>query len=159
MEVAAALVFHQGRVLITRRAQGTHLAGFWEFPGGKREPGESFEACLRRELKEELDIEVEVGPLWALVRHDYPEIGVEIRFFLSRWTGGQPRPLGCSRFKWVARQNLRRHKFPPADAQLLQQLVRARSLWEGPFCPEPLPSVPLPKSGGRSDSDRSVQPP
>lgn len=128
-EVAAALLFHEGQLLITRRPAGSHLAGLWEFPGGKREPGETFEQCLQRELEEELGIQISVGPLWTVVTHRYPELEVEIRFFLCRWIGGQPRPLGCAAFKWTDRRNLRRHRFPPADASLLERLVRDRSVW------------------------------
>jgi len=131
VEVAAALIFHQGRLLITRRPAGSHLAGLWEFPGGKREPGESFEACLVRELEEELGIRVNVMRLWSTVEHTYPEVHVTIRFYLCRWTGGEPRPLGCAALKWVDRRRLRRHRFPPADARLLEQLVRSADLWEG----------------------------
>ncbi|NGO39690.1 8-oxo-dGTP diphosphatase MutT [Limisphaera ngatamarikiensis] len=130
VEVAAGLVFHQGRLLITRRPAGTHLGGLWEFPGGKREPHETFEACLQRELREELGIEVEVGPLWCTVQHEYPEVRVQIHFYLCRWRAGEPRALGCAAWKWVDRRTLRRHRFPAADAQLLEQLVQTRKVWE-----------------------------
>src|SRR5712692_8874159 len=72
-EVAAGLVFRDGRLLITQRQAGAHLGGLWEFPGGKREGPESFQACLRRELREELGIEVEVGELVETITHQYPE--------------------------------------------------------------------------------------
>src|ERR1700744_6143582 len=72
-EVSAALIFHGGKLLISRRPAQAHLGGLWEFPGGKREPGETFEACLVREIREELGVEVSVGKLFAEVRHDYPE--------------------------------------------------------------------------------------
>ena len=72
IEVAAGLVLHDDRYLITRRKAGVHLGGLWEFPGGKREPGETFEECLRRELREELGIEVVVGALVESLTHAIP---------------------------------------------------------------------------------------
>jgi|DewCreStandDraft_1066081.scaffolds.fasta_scaffold00735_22 mutator protein MutT len=137
VEVSAALLFQGGRLLITRRPMGSHLGGLWEFPGGKREPGETFEACLQRELREELGIRVAVGPCWATVEHAYPERTVEIRFFLCRLLSGQPRPLGCSAIKWVGRQTLRRHRFPAADTAILERLVRTPDLWREDSVPGP----------------------
>lgn len=139
VEVSAALLFRGGRLLITRRPVGSHLGGLWEFPGGKREAGETFEACLERELREELGVRVAVGPCWASVEHAYPERTVEIRFFLCRLLAGQPRPLGCSAIKWVSRQTLRRHRFPAADTAILERLVRTPELWQdrSPAAPEP----------------------
>src|SRR5262245_15313555 len=79
IEVAAGVVFRDGQVLITQRRPGDHLGGLWEFPGGKREPGETFEVCLQRELKEELGIEVDVGEWLDSVTHAYPEKTVHLR--------------------------------------------------------------------------------
>src|SRR5688572_28642835 len=73
IQVSAGLIFRSGQLLITQRHADAHLGGLWEFPGGKREPGESFEQCLARELKEELGIEVVVGELFESVTHAYPE--------------------------------------------------------------------------------------
>src|SRR6185369_17339571 len=80
IEVAAGLVFCEGKLLITQRNADTHLGGLWEFPGGKREPGESFEQCLIRELHEELGIEVTVRELVESLTHAYPEKTVLLRF-------------------------------------------------------------------------------
>src|SRR5438874_852480 len=71
VEVAAGLLFHEGKLLITQRAAGVHLGGLWEFPGGKRETDESFEDCLRREFSEELGLDVEVQELIQTVVHSY----------------------------------------------------------------------------------------
>ncbi|HZL43973.1 MAG TPA: (deoxy)nucleoside triphosphate pyrophosphohydrolase, partial [Verrucomicrobiae bacterium] len=95
IEVSAGLVFRDGKVLITRRPAGAHLAGLWEFPGGKRRAGESFEACLCRELREELGIEVRVERLVEKLTHQYPEKTVHLRFFRCAWQEHEPRPLGC----------------------------------------------------------------
>ncbi|WCJ59604.1 8-oxo-dGTP diphosphatase MutT [Fontisphaera persica] len=128
IEVAAGLIFRHGRLLIAQRRRGDHLGGAWEFPGGKREPGESYEACLARELQEELGVQVQVGELVESVDHDYPEKKVHLRFFLCRLLHGEPHPLGCAAVAWVSREELTRYHFPPADARLLAKL-QAHSEW------------------------------
>ncbi|HVY68360.1 MAG TPA: 8-oxo-dGTP diphosphatase MutT [Verrucomicrobiae bacterium] len=130
VEVAAGLVFREGRLLITRRLPGTHLAGLWEFPGGKREPGESIEECLRRELLEELGVDVEVGALFQEVSHDYPEKTVHLKFLLCRLPSGEPQPIGCAALAWVGPNDLDRYQFPPADAVLLDRLRAAENIWK-----------------------------
>jgi len=120
--VAAALIFRDERLLIAQRSPGKHLAGLWEFPGGKVEPGESWETALRRELREELGSEVEVGPLFAEVTHRYQTKTVQLRFFVCRWQCGEPAPLECAAVAWVSKAELRQFEFPPADAQLVQRL-------------------------------------
>jgi mutator protein MutT len=129
VEVAAGLVFRDGRLLITRRPEGGHLAGLWEFPGGKREPDESFEQCLGRELMEELGIEVEVGELVESITHEYPEKTVHLRFFRCAWKRHEPQALGCAGFRWVAARELIDYEFPAADARLLERLCETPELW------------------------------
>jgi len=129
IDVAAALVFHEGKLLITQRHAEAHLGGLWEFPGGKREPNESFEACLARELREELGIEVAVGELVESLTHAYPEKMVRLKFYRCRWTRHEPQPLGCPAFKWVRLEELNEHSFPAADARLLGRLRRDLALW------------------------------
>src|SRR5947209_16154187 len=85
IEVAAGLVFRDGKLLITQRRADAHLGGLWEFPGGKREQDETFEECLRRELREELGVEVIVGELFESVTHAYPEKTVQLKFFRCQW--------------------------------------------------------------------------
>src|SRR5690242_19962457 len=93
VEVAAGLVFRNGLLLITQRRPDDHLGGLWEFPGGKREPEETYEECLRRELREELDIEVAVQELVESISHDYPDKSVHLKFFRCDWRDGEPRKI------------------------------------------------------------------
>jgi len=131
LAVTAALIFRDGRLLITQRRPGDHLGGLWEFPGGKIEPGETPEACLRRELQEELGIEVAVGDRFAEITHDYPERRVDLQFFRCTITHGEPAHLQCADLAWVTRDELDRYKFPAADAALLARLRGADDrLWE-----------------------------
>jgi mutator protein MutT len=122
VEVSAALVFRGGRLLITQRHAHAHLGGLWEFPGGKREANESFEACLVREIREELGVEIAVGKLFEEIAHDYPEKSVHLKFFVCALTAGEPRPLDCAAVRWISRDELKQFAFPAADAQLLQRL-------------------------------------
>jgi mutator protein MutT len=128
-DVAAALVFREGRLLITQRHANAHLGGLWEFPGGKREPNETFEACLVRELREELCIEVEVGELLESITHSYPEKTVHLKFYRCRWKRNEPQAAGCLAFKWVSADELDTYEFPAADARLLKMLKNSPTLW------------------------------
>ncbi|MBI3880894.1 MAG: 8-oxo-dGTP diphosphatase MutT [Verrucomicrobia bacterium] len=129
IEVAAGLVFRSGKLLITQRKPGAHLGGLWEFPGGKREAGESFAECLRRELREELGIEVRVGEVIESIAHDYPEKSVHLEFFRCALESGEPQPLGCHAVAWVTAGELADYEFPAADARLLEKLRSNTSLW------------------------------
>ncbi|MCC6819301.1 MAG: 8-oxo-dGTP diphosphatase MutT [Verrucomicrobia subdivision 3 bacterium] len=130
IEVSAGLIFRSGQLLITQRHAGDHLGGLWEFPGGKREPGETFEQCLKRELREELGVAVSVGELFESVTHAYGERTVHLKFFVCRLYAGEPQPLDCAAFKWVCREELVAHAFPPADAQLLRRLTAEPGRWQ-----------------------------
>jgi mutator protein MutT len=129
VEVAAALIFHSGRLLITQRHSKVHLGGLWEFPGGKREPGETYEECLAREIREELGVEIAVGKCFAEITHAYPEKHVHLKFFLAQLTAGEPRTLDCAAIKWVTRAELDDYEFPAADVQLLVKLRKRRRNW------------------------------
>ncbi|MGB8370683.1 MAG: 8-oxo-dGTP diphosphatase MutT [Verrucomicrobiia bacterium] len=128
-EVSAALIFHDGKLLITRRHSDAHLGGLWEFPGGKREPDETFEQCLVREIREELGVEISVGKLFESVTHAYPEKTVRLKFFVCRLEHGEPQLLGCEALKWVGKSELEDYEFPAADARLLQKLQNCPELW------------------------------
>lgn len=130
IEVSAGLVFRDGKLLITQRPTGTHLGGLWEFPGGKREPGESFELALHRELMEELGIVVQIDDLIESVTHRYPEKCVQLQFFRCTWKANEPQAIGCPAFAWIERHKLKDYPFPAADARLLDRLTGSDELWQ-----------------------------
>jgi len=119
--VAAAVVERDGRILVTKRPEGVHLEGHWEFPGGKCVPGETLEQCLVRELREELDADATVGDELLSTSHDYAERRVELHFFTCTLRG-EPRPQLGQEMRWVQRSRLGTLQFPPADAELIALL-------------------------------------
>lgn len=129
IEVAAGLVFRDGRLLLAQRRPGDHLGGLWEFPGGKRRAEESYPECLRRELEEELGIEVEVLERVEAITHPYPEKTVHLEFHRCRWLKHEPQALGCHAWLWVTQSELGRYEFPPADQRLLERLAGEANWW------------------------------
>ena len=121
--VTAAVIERGGTYLLARRQAGVHLEGYWEFPGGKCEPGESLADCLRRELREELGTDADIGTELLAVTHEYPDRSVELHF-IACTLHGEPRPLLGQQMRWVARPDLRALKFPPADDELIDLLAR-----------------------------------
>ncbi len=118
--VVAAVIERGGRVLVSQRGPGAGQPGRWEFPGGKREAGEADREALRRELREELGIDLVVGPrVWTARAGP-----LELRFYRCEWIGGQrPRPHASVQFRWVRREDLPALSFPPADAGLVSALA------------------------------------
>jgi mutator protein MutT len=123
VEVVAAVIERAGRILIARRPAALHLGGLWEFPGGKRQPGETPEAALVREIREELDAAVTVGELLDDVEWTYPEKTVRLLFFRCA-LAGEPRAAEGQEIAWVAPADLDRYEFPPADEGLVARLRR-----------------------------------
>ena len=127
--VSAALIFRDGKLLIAQRLAKAHLGGLWEFPGGKREVGETFEQCLVREIREELDVDISVGELFEEITHDYPQKSIHLKFFKCRLIQGEPKPIECAALAWIQKDELKNFPFPNADAQLLQKLKSPQQMW------------------------------
>ena len=119
--VAAAVIERGEEILVTRRPQGVHLEGHWEFPGGKCEPGESLHACIIRELREELAVEAIVGEEVLVTSHEYVDRRVELHF-LRCTISGAPSPELGQEIRWVRREELAKLQFPPADQELIRLL-------------------------------------
>lgn len=131
--VVAGVLVRAGRVLLTQRRAGTHLAGTWEFPGGKIEPGESPEAALVRELREEIGLEVTVGPILEVTFWRYPNKDVLLLFYRVDPGLGAVRNLQVADHAWVDAAGLGAYTFPPADGPVL---ARVRALLGPPGCGE-----------------------
>ena len=120
--VVAAVIERDGAFLVTRRLENVHLAGMWEFPGGKLDPGETHVEALKRELLEELDVEIDVGELLLQTSHAYRELQV-VLFFYACALRGTPLPLLGQDMRWVDRRQLSELGFPEADAELIRLLT------------------------------------
>jgi len=120
--VVAAVIEENGRFLVTRRQAGVHLAGLWEFPGGKIDPEETHADALRREIREELDADAIVGELVLGTNHAYPEKTVTLYFYRCTLTGA-PRPLLGQEMRWVTRDEMKTLGFPAADQELIEILT------------------------------------
>ncbi len=124
VEVSAAVIERRGRYLVTQRAMTRHLGGTWEFPGGKRKPGESLEACLVRELREELGVEPRLGERIDVVPWVYPEQTVVLHFFRCQIGSRAVQPREGQPIRWVTARELASLPVPPADAALVGRLAR-----------------------------------
>jgi 8-oxo-dGTP diphosphatase len=122
--VVAAVIEHDGAFLVTLRPPGTHLAGHWEFPGGKCLPTETHTEALRRELYEELDVVCDVRERIYSVTHTYADRMVELHFYQCDFAG-EAKPMLGQRMEWVRRERLRELPFPEADAELIEIICGA----------------------------------
>jgi len=123
--VAAAVVRREGRILLTRRMKGAHLEGYWEFPGGKVEDGESPEAALVRECREECAIEIEIVDILDVAFHRYPTKDVLLLFYECRIASGEVQNVGVAEHAWCAPAELGRYEMPPPDAGVIRKLERS----------------------------------
>jgi len=122
VRVVAGILNDNERILLSDRAQARSMQDHWEFPGGKVQSGESAGAALCRELKEELGIRVLEYDHFQTIRHDYPDLSVEIEFFtVSRWQG-DPEGIEGQSLRWVARSLLTRERILPADSPIVEAL-------------------------------------
>lgn len=125
---AGVVARKDGTVLIAQRKPDSMLGGLWEFPGGTQENGESIEACIARELKEELGIDVAVGPHLITVRHAFSHFRMELHAHLCRLRSGRPRAIHCADWRWVSLDEIGQFAFGRADQKIIDYLRRNRNL-------------------------------
>jgi 8-oxo-dGTP diphosphatase len=125
-DVVIAVILRAGKVLICQRKAEDSFGGYWEFPGGKREQGETPERCLAREMMEELALSITALEPLPAIEHDYPNLRICLLSYLCT-ADGEPRPIACQRVAWVAPSELADYRFPEANAPLLVQIVRRLS--------------------------------
>jgi len=124
--VLAGVIERDEKLLVTQRLEGTHLSGYWEFPGGKCEPGEAHESCLEREILEELNVAAEIGEEILVTEHAYPSRTVRLHFRRCRIKGEPTAVLGQA-MRWVTREELVSLQFPEADRELIDLLLKSTS--------------------------------
>ncbi|HHW00123.1 MAG TPA: 8-oxo-dGTP diphosphatase MutT [Clostridiaceae bacterium] len=122
--VTAAIIINSGKVLIAQRAENQNQAGKWEFPGGKVEPGETPEECLKREIKEELGINIEVKDFFGESIYHYDTGAIKLIAYKAQWTDGEYKLTAHSQIKWVKPQELDNYDFAPADICFVERLKR-----------------------------------
>lgn len=127
VEVCAAVILHQNKILLTLRPDDKKLGGYWEFPGGKIEAGESPQFALQRELREEIDIEVSVGELLETVRYSYEWGDVVILAYACTWKSGNIKHLEVADHCWVAPENLLNYDILTADQPIIKKLLKQYS--------------------------------
>ncbi len=118
-EIGVGIVWKKNKLLIARRFDRALLGGLWEFPGGHRERGESLKACVKREVREELGIDIAVGAEFAAVDHAYSHFSITMHAFDCAFVAGRPRALGCAAWKWVLPEELARYAFPAANRKII----------------------------------------
>lgn len=118
----AAIWNDQQQILIDRRRQDGLLGGLWEFPGGKLEPGETVEDCIKREILEELGIQIEVGEHLITIDHAYTHFNVTLIVHCCRHISGEPQPIECDEVRWVTLNELDQYPFPKANVEIINAL-------------------------------------
>jgi len=124
INVCAAIIAQNSKVLLAQRPAGSHLELQWEFPGGKIMDGETPENCIQRELKEELAIETEAVKHFDSVLFAYPEKDVKISFYICKIKSGMPQPLQCASFTWIKPEEINIADLVPADRVILPKLLK-----------------------------------
>ncbi|HNU79873.1 MAG TPA: 8-oxo-dGTP diphosphatase MutT [Bacillota bacterium] len=126
--VTAAAIIRDGKVLIAQRQQGSHMEYKWEFPGGKLEPDETPEECIIREIKEEMDIDIEVDDIYKVVKFKYEEKDILLLCYLCRIIKGDLKAIECNDFRWVTKDELPGFDFVPADLPIVEKLINDKRL-------------------------------
>ena len=121
-DVTAGVIWKDGKFLITLRPPRGLLGGLWEFPGGKQEDGEGLKDCLRREIREELEVDIEVGDHLVSVKHAYTHFRITLHVFMCRYVEGEIRPLACEDYRWISPDELGDYAFPAADRKAIQAI-------------------------------------
>jgi 8-oxo-dGTP diphosphatase len=124
IQVTAAIILENHRVLITQRHSQNDMVGKWEFPGGKIEDGETPEACLQRELQEELDLVADVQDLYLVTQHVYPHIKIELLAFRTHIRSGDITLRAHQDYRWVPIQDLPAFDFSDADKPIVHKLIQ-----------------------------------
>jgi 8-oxo-dGTP diphosphatase len=124
--VTAGVIIEKKKVLVAQRMEGALRGLLWEFPGGKVKEGEDPSEALRRELKEELDVDVEVGKILEVVFHTYPEYPILLLTYHCHIKKGVPKPIGCHDLRWVSLEELNELAMPPADEPIRKHLITAK---------------------------------
>lgn len=127
-QIGVAVIHNrQGKILIDRRKNEGEMGGLWEFPGGKVEAGETIEECIKREVKEELDIKIEVGDRLTTITHEYETFKVTLYVHDCQYLSGKPQPLECEVIEWVKPAQMNQYQFPQANLQIIN-LLQQRDL-------------------------------
>jgi 8-oxo-dGTP diphosphatase len=128
--VTAAVMLKDGKVLIAQRQAGSHMEFKWEFPGGKLEPDESPEECIVREIKEELDLDIQVIDIYKVVNFKYEEKDILLLCYHCKVLSGEGLPLECNDFRWVEREELAAYDYVPADLPIVEKLIKDEKLFK-----------------------------
>jgi mutator protein MutT len=119
-EIGVAVIYNaQGEILIDRRLEAGQFGGFWEFPGGKIEAGETIQECIEREILEELGIKISPKEYLLSLEHQYPNLRVILHAYSCRYLGGEPQTLQCQEIRWVKPEDLGNYHFPEANQQII----------------------------------------
>ncbi|MFC1867522.1 8-oxo-dGTP diphosphatase MutT [Thermodesulfobacteriota bacterium] len=122
IHVTAGLIWRDGMLLITRRPEGSHLEGLWEFPGGKQEAHETLPACLEREIKEELGMDIRVDKHLLTLQHEYDTKLVTLHLFKCSGLKGSPKAMEGQEIKWIDPCDLQQYRFPPPDQKIINEM-------------------------------------
>ena len=122
-KIGVAVIYNDaGLILIDRRPDKGLLGGLWEFPGGKIEPGETVEECIKREIKEEIDIEIEVGENLINLDHTYSDFKVTLYVHICSYLRGEAKPIECQEIRWVSLEEIEQFTFPEANTKIIEML-------------------------------------